>query len=467
MTHHVGASAAEGGTEPPDPSTLSLPPYADTRWPPALHFLPMMRDPIAFGDRIRDGPDVFRTRVPGQGDNYRLGHPDHIKRVLLTEREKFCKSADFDIAFGEGLLTVEGEEWQRQRNALQPLFTRDSVLGYDQRMVETIERRVDRWRDGDVLDLQAEFTDLTLDVLFATILGRELALDGDERLRRAAENLHQWFVPTSYLLPPWIPTPSRRRFERAKERLRAEADRLLAERADDPPPSPDAADDLLSLLVAVRETGGAAAGMLRDERLRDQVVTIVFAGHDTTTTSLTFACWALANHAGVRQRFHEEVDALDGPPTAADVDDMPVTDRVVTETLRLFPPVYTLPRRTTEAVAVDGYRVPADERVILPIRDVQRDARFFAHPEDFRPGRWTDDRRRELPDFAYAPFGGGPRICIGRAFALLEAKLALATIGRRFHLEWLGDDRPGGEPPVSPEMTLRMERGQQFRLEAR
>jgi len=456
------AAESPQGARDADPESLPLPPYAPTRWPPRLHVVPMMRDPLGFGDRIHGSQDVLRTRVPGQGDNYRLAHPDHLKRVFITDRDKFRKSADFRIAFGEGVLTVEGEEWRQQRQALQPLFTRESVMAYDAGMLEMIQRRTRRWADGDRFDLQAEFTRLTLDVLFATVLGRELALDGDERLRRAAEDLHEWFVPTSYLLPQWIPTPSRRRFEAAKAELQAEADRLLAERTEGTPPTPAEATDLLSLLVAVREHGGPDTGMLTDERLRDQLVTIVFAGHDTTTTSLTFACWALANYPEVRERFHAEVDELDGPPTAADLEDMPVTDRLVTETLRLYPPVYALPRRTRETVAVDGYRIPADERVILPIRNVHRDERFYDDPEAFRPSRWDGDLRGDLPDFAYAPFGGGPRICIGREFALLEAKLALATIGRQYRLEWLGENEPDGEPPVSPEMTLRMEEGQEF-----
>ena len=458
--------AAEGGSQPARDATdhLPLPPYPEGLGPPSLHMFRQMRGSFSFAERAHAHHDVFRTKLLGQGHIYHLAHPEHVKRALLTEWESFRKSADFRIAFGEGLLTVEGDEWRGQRTALQPLFTRDSVMGYADGIVEQVRRRTDRWRDGDRLDLQAEFTKMTLDVLFATVLGRELELDGDRRLREAAEDLHEWFVPTSYLLPPWVPTPARRRFSAAKSTLQDEADRLLVERTRDPPTDPSEATDLLSLLVGLRETGGADAAMLTDERLRDQMVTIIFAGHDTTTTSLSFACWALANHPAVRERFHDEVDGLDGPPTVDDVDDLEVTGRIVTEALRLFPPVYALPRKTKVPFEADGYRIPADARVILHFRLVQRDGRFFAHPTEFRPERWTPELRRELHDFAYAPFGGGPRICIGREFALLEAKLALATIGREFRLDWLGENLSNGEPPTSPEMTLRMEQGQEFRV---
>jgi cytochrome P450 len=461
-TRRPAESGAAEGDADADPAELPLPPYPPNLGHPRLHFLHQMRDVFEFGERALATRDVVRTRLPGEGDVFTLAHPEHVKRVLLTERGTFRKSDDFRIAFGEGLLTVEGEEWAAQREMLQSLFTRDSVLDYADGMVEQVRRRSDRWSDGDRIDLQSAFTDMTLDVLFATVLGRELELDGDERIRRAAEQLHDWFVPTSYLLPDWVPTPARRRFRMGKATLQTEAGRLLEERSDNAPADPTEADDLLTLLVGLREAGVADSGMLTDERLRDQMVTIIFAGHDTTTTSLTFAFWALANNPDVRERFHAEVDALDGPPTMDDLDELPVTERVVTETLRLYPPVYSLPRRSTEPTAFGGYRVPADAHIVLALRHVHRDPRFFEEPDRFRPSRWDGDLRGELHDFAYAPFGGGPRICIGREFALLEAKLALATIGREYELYWLGENDADGEPPVSPEMTLRMEPGQEF-----
>jgi cytochrome P450 len=469
-TKERGGTPREGDGEassPESPVNLPLPPYPPNLGRPSLHFLHQMRDTFAFGEKALRTRDVVRTRLPGEGDVFSVAHPDHTKRVLLTERDRFAKSDDFRIAFGEGLLTVEGEEWRNQREMLQPLFTRNSVLDYGTGIVQQVQRRIDRWADGDRLVLQSAFTDMTLDVLFATVLGRELELDGDESIRRAAERLHDWFVPTSYLLPDWVPTPARRRFRSGKQRLQAEAQQLLEERAGDPPPDPSEADDLLSLLVGLREAGIADSAMLSDERLRDQMVTIIFAGHDTTTTSLTFAFWALANNPEVRRRFHAEVDALDGPPTVDDLEDLEVTDRIVTETLRMYPPVYSLPRVTTEPVAFDGYRVPEDSRLILAIRRIQRDSRFFEDPDTFRPGRWTDELRSNLHDFAYAPFGGGPRICIGREFALLEAKLTLATIGRDYELYWLGDNDADGEPPLSPEMTLRMAPDQTFLVSER
>jgi cytochrome P450 len=445
-------------------SELPLAPYPSNLGHPRLHVLRQMQDPIGFTDRAASERDVYRAWLPGPGDLTQVAHPDHMKRVLLTDRGKFPKSDGFSIALGEGVLTVEGEEWAQQRKTLQPLFVRDRVMGYGDTMVEQVQRRVGRWAEGDRLDIQSEMTDLTLDVLFATILGRELALDGDEKIRQGAEALNDWFVPTSYPLPEWVPTPARRRFKRGKQTLEDEADRLLAEAAETPPSDPSQADDLINLLVGLREAGVTDSGMLTDERLRDQMVTMIFAGHDTTTSSLTFALWALAEHPDIRERFHAEIDALDGTPTAADVEEgrLEFTDKVITETLRLFPPVYALPRVADQDVQFDGYRVPEGKLVRILIRRIQRDPRFFDDPETFDPDRWTDEFRKELHDFAYAPFGGGPRICLGRQFGLLEAKLSLATIGRNYELYYLGEEGDHDGPPLSPQITLQMKEGQEF-----
>lgn len=455
----------EGGPQERPVRHRQKPPYATALGHPSLHVIRQVRDLFSFMEDLFAEQDIARTRLFGQGDIYGLGHPEFAKRVMLTDREKFHKSADFQIAFGEGVLTVEGEEWQQQRNTLQPYFTRDAVQSYGDEMTRLIRRRTDRWADGQRVDLQERFTGMTLDVLFGTIFGRELELDGDERLRRAAEDLHEWFVPTSYVLPNWIPTPSRRRFTRAKATLHDEADRLLAEAEGDAPTDPAEAEDLLSLLVGIREAGMADSAMLSDERLRDQLVTITFAGHDTTTGTLTFACWALATHPAVRDAFHEEVDALDGPPTVEDLDDLTVTERIITETLRLYPPVYILPRISATEMEMGGYRIPEGERVNTVLWKIQRDERWFDDPHEFVPNRWDGDLAAALPDFAYAPFGGGPRICLGREFALVEAKLALATIGRQFRLEWCGENGStytGVEPPMATQMTLRMEPGHEF-----
>jgi cytochrome P450 len=449
---------ADGSESPTD---RPLPPYPSTAGHPWTHTFRTMRNLFDFRDRVLANHDVVRVRLLGPGDVYHLGHPEQFERVLVSDRENFRKSDDFRIAFGRGLVAAEDEEWRRQRDVLQPLFRRERLHDYVDTMVDQIRRRSGRWSAGDRIDLPAETGQLSLDVLFATLFGRELALDGDEDVRQAAGRLSDWFTPTSYPLPNWVPTPARRRFAAGRERLRSVADRLLDEKAADPPSTPADADDLLSLLVGLRESEAVEHDALSDDRLRDQVVTMIFAGHDTTATALAFAFYALATEPDVRRRFHAEVDSLDGPPTVDDLDSLDVTDRIVTETLRLYPPVYTIPREAATDVTVDGYRIPAGSRLFLAVEQVQRDARWFDAPEAFRPERWADGLRGRLPDFAYVPFGGGPRRCIGRTFARIEAKLALAVVGREYELRREATD---ADPPLAPEMTLGMEPGTTFRV---
>lgn len=454
---------------------LPRPPYPAAVGHPLTHTFRTMPDVLAFRDRALADHDVARTHFFGPGDVYNLTHPSHLERALLDDRDAFRKSEDFQVAFEDGLVATEGEQWQRQRRVLQRLFSRDSVRSYADGMGEAVRRRIDTWEHDDRIDLQAEMKRLTLEVLFATLFGRDLELDGDSEIRSAAGHLQEWFAPTSYPLPTWVPTPARRRFKRGRRRLRAAADELLTEAAGGAAPSPTEAEDLLSLLVGIRQRGGDDGDVLADEQLRDQVVTLIFAGHETTASALALSLFEIARRPALRDRFHREVDRLDGDPTLSDIDSLDITERIVTETLRLYPPVYVLPRESTRPIALDGYRIPADVPVWLGIRQVHRDGRFYDAPERFRPGRWRGDAPDDRPDFAYAPFGGGPRLCIGRQFALLEAKLALATIGRRFTLSRVergasADGSPVGRgtgPPLSADMTLRLASGTDFYVRER
>ena len=475
----VGEAGDGGAAEP-------LPPYPSSVGHPLTHTLRTMPDVLGFRDTAFADHDIARTYFFGPGDVYNLTHPSHFQRVLVDDRETFAKTDDFRIAFGDGLVATEGSLWGRQRRALQPFFSRDSLSSYVDVMGEQARRRAGTWSHGDRIDLQREMRRMTLDILFATLFGRELELDGDEGIHSAATRLQDWFSPTSYPLPTWVPTPSRRRFKRGRRRLRSVADDLLeaASTAGNPEADPSDADDLLSMLVSLREADDADGDVLSDEGLRDQVVTLIFAGHETTASTLALALYEIARRPAVRERFHREVDGLDGAPTAADLASLPVTERIVTETLRLYPPVYVIPRESTRRVSVDGYRIPPDVPVWLGVRQVQRDGRFYDRPTEFRPSRWDGSVRERIPDFAYAPFGGGPRLCIGRQFALLEAKLVLATIGRRFTLSPTNpatepgtgaataggsggsaaaartdSDGPLESPPLTADMTLRLTPG--------
>jgi cytochrome P450 len=395
------------------------------------------RDPLALIEEVVDeyGP-VSRMSVLGVGEFYNLASPDCLERALVTERDAFAKSPGFRVAFGENVLSTAGEQWERQREALDEFFYPARIREYAGRMVELTERRLDRWPADGRLSLHEEMSGTALDNFFGTLFDRPLDPDGDERLRRAASNINLWFKPTSFALPRWVPTPARRRFGRAVETVEREARRLLDERSRAVERGEaEAGDDLLSTLVALREADGEEA-TLSDAEIVDQVVGLVFAGHDTTALAMTYALHQIGAHPEVRERFHAELaDVLDGGrPTLSDLGDLAVTERILNETLRLYPPIHTIPRVTTRPVEMADYRLESDTRAHLSVWAVQRDERYWGDPHEWRPARWRDTSPQDA-GYAYAPFGAGPRLCLGRRFALLEAKLVLALVGQRFELD--------------------------------
>ena len=419
--------------------------------------------------------------MPGT-DVYVLAGSEYIEQALVTDVDAFGKTDDFNRVFGNGVLSTEGEQWSRQRGILQPLFHPDRVSGYADDMVAATQRRLSTWEDGETRDIEDEMQDFTIEILFATLFGRDLAPGEGKDLRDASDGLNKWFVPTSWLLPHWVPTPSRRAFSNSESRLRVEIRRLLAEyEYTDKSGTVTLADQIgestsesqsensesETLLSKLSEAGEATGkNHLDREEIEDQMLTMIFAGYETTAAAIAFALYSLATEPNVCDAFYEELDTvLDGnPPTLDDVSRLDLTNRIVTETLRLYPPIHTIPRQTTRAVDVGSYRLPADEQVHLSVISVHRDERYYDAPLEFRPERWTDGFEEELDDYAFIPFGGGRRTCIGREFARLEATLALATIGQRFDLEWTGDET---EMAIEPEMTTKTQNGLAMTLRER
>ena len=410
--------------------------------PPSAGGLPVVGQTLRFAQApldlveavVAEHGSVSRMRVLGVGEFYNLASPESIERALVTDRDAFAKSPGFRVAFGENVLSTEGQQWERQREALDEFFYPARIREYADWMVELTERRLDRWPDDGEISLHEEMSGAALDNFFGTLFDRPLDPDGDEHLRRAASDINLWFKSTSFALPRWVPTPARRRFRHAVETVEAEASRLLDERsrAVDRGEA-EAGDDLLSTLVALRAEDGAS---LSDAEIVDQVVGLVFAGHDTTALAMTYALHQLGIHPEVRERFHAELDdVLDGDrPTLSDLSDLEVTERILNETLRLYPPIHTIPRVTTREVEMEGYRLSEDTRAHLSVWAVQRDEQYWDEPHEWRPSRWRDTSPQDA-GYAYAPFGAGPRLCLGRRFALLEAKLVLALVGQRFELD--------------------------------
>lgn len=404
--------------------------------------IPFARDAFGCVERLTaDHGDVVGIDVVGIDDLYLLAHPDYVEQALVTERDAFVKGYEFEAAFGDGIVGVDGDRWAEQREFVQPFFYLSRICEYTERMARQAERRIDRWENGATLPVLNEMKNVTLDVIFATVFGRELAVDGDERLRRSADGLNGRFAPTSWVLPEWLPTPSRWRFERSVETLHEEVDRLLAEADED-------GDDFVSMLAHAHDGDGYPHST---DEIRDQLVGMIFAGHETTALVLAFAWYLLSEHPRVRQRFHAELDDVLGGkrPTMEDLPDLSYTECVLKETMRLYPPIHGLPRETARPVDVGDYRLPKGATVLLSTYLIHRDERFFEDPLSFRPERWEGDLESCIPDFAYFPFGGGPRRCLGQQFAMVEAKAVLGTVARRYELDYVV-----GELELNPQMTM-------------
>ena len=464
-----GESARATG-EVGDGTTTGVPPG-----PAGLPFvgstIAVGRDGVGFSDSIASHGDLVSYGAFGE-DFVAVFDPEAVEAVLVSHNDAFEKG-DFEMAFGDliapdGLAFAEGERWRRQRTALQSAFTPERIESYADEMVASTAGMADDWADGEVVELGDAFAALTLRILTRALFDIDFDAERGAVVReatRAIGTMMDRFGLLSFL-PDWVPTRTERRYERAMADLDDLVDALIAERkgvarsatpdaSGDEPRAADDRDDLLSLLVAAAnadETG------MDPEAVRDQLVTFLFAGHETTSTALTYACWLLAGHPDARDRLDAELDAVlgDRDPSFADVASLDYTEQVVREALRLYPPVYSLYRQPREAIVLDGYRIPADATLQLATYNVQRDDRWWDAPDAFRPERWEGEVQRgdesDRPEYAYFPFGGGPRHCIGMRFAMTELKLVLATLARRIRFERITEE-------LNPSMGLTLDPG--------
>jgi len=397
------------------------------------------RDPYAFYEDVARHGDVVRFSM-GTYDMVGVLHPDAIEEVLVEKFDQFRKpdaAGGVDV-LSEGLLLSDGEQWQAQRTRLQPMFYRERIETYAETMATYAAAAADEWAKTEgSIDLTEATSTYTLQVLGKTLFGidtdahRSAVRAGAEAiLERSSQN------PVSVDLPDWLPTPGNRRYRRGVDQLERVVDELIAKTEPD-----SDQQDILSMLVTAR--AGAEDGPTESE-IRSQLMTFLFAGHETSATALTWALYELGRKPEVADRLHREVDdVVDGPTaTLADIPDLQFTEQVLRETLRRYPPAAAIFREADADVTIGGYRVPADTFVVLPQFHVHTDERWWSDPDRFDPSRWDDiaEPPGDRPEYSYFPFGGGPRHCIGMRFARMELKLALATIARRCRIEHDRDD---------------------------
>jgi cytochrome P450 len=429
----------------------------------ARYFAGFLFDPIGFvARRFERYGDIYYAPSGGTG-LYVLRHPDHLREVLVTRASSFKKThsafARLSGILGEGLLTTDGDTWKRQRRMVNPAFSQARLAGYSGVMVDEAQRTIDTWRHGDVLDVSREMMQLTLRVVSRTLFGHDVSAHHIAEVGRAM-TLFQRAVPSPDVAPRWVPWGQRARLARALEALdRMTYDIIAARRAKGPRDS----TDLLQMLVgAVDEEGDG--GRLTEKELRDQLVTLFLAGHETTSHALTWTLYCLSQNPRAERALHEELDGvLSGgggrrAPSYDDLARLPYTGQVIDEAMRLYPPVYSLARRASEDTEIGGYPVKAGSEVMLWIYMTHRDPRFYPEPEAFRPERFTPDEEAKRPKLAHLPFGAGPRACIGKVFAMLEARLVLASIASRFRLELVSGHRVRAHPQITlvPKYGMKM-----------
>lgn len=416
---------------------------------PVLGVLPQFaRDHLGFTlESVQEYGRLVRWPFPTE-DVYVVADPEAIEQILVHDNEQYVKGERFQQSLrpvlGNGILTSEGEFWRSQRRQIEPAFHPDRIERYASIMSEQTAATIDEWEAGDRLDVHETFSSLTLAIVAEALFGVDVRdRAGDvagalDTVTEYAEAVSTNFVPLS------IPTPLNRRMQEAKHVLDEIAFDIIEERRAAP------GDDVVSQLLDATDEDGDP---MSDEQLRDEVLTLLLAGHETTALALTYATYALARQPEVEARLVEELDTvLDGAlPTVADLDECSYTEQVVQEALRLYPPAYGLLREPTTDVELCGYPIPAGSSLSIPQFAVHRDPAFYDDPMAFRPQRWVDDLEAQLPPYAYFPFSGGPRRCIGDRFALLEARLLLATIFRRYHLELVSSP----SIDLTPGITMR------------
>jgi cytochrome P450 len=410
------------------------------------------RDPLNFLLRCRrEYGDVTYHGLFGL-KFFLFNHPDLIEHVLVTNNRNFIKDRGFRIPalrklFGQGLLTSEGEFWIRQRRLAQPSFHRERIAAYGEVMVESTERMAADWRSGEIRDVHQDMMKLTLEIVVRTLFGAVTSVEAKE-VGASIEVIARHFSSQSvYIIPfSFLPTPGRIRLNRAIDGLDQIIHQIIRMRRE----SDQEAHDLLSMLLQAQDDDGAR---MTDRQLRDEVMTLFLAGHETTALALSWTWYLLAQNPEIERKLAAELKSvLDGrSPTVADLPRLRYTEMVVKETLRLYPPAWIIGREAVSEFAIDGFSFPAGAQVSMSPWLMHRDPRYFDQPDEFWPERWETDQIKQLPKYAYFPFGGGPRLCIGNSFAMMEAIFILATIAQRFHF----DLAPGHEVKPMPSITLR------------
>lgn len=460
------ARVAQEHAPEPAPAATSTPPPRPPgpRGLPIIgSALPALRDPLSFLKKAHaEHGDVVRFRF-GHLDYHMVSDPEAIRHVLVDNAKNYTKSRNYDglkLVLGRGLLTSEGDEWRKQRKLAQPAFHRDRLAGLASRMSEATGDMLARWRAEDdgagAFCAHEEMMRLTFRIVGLTLLSTDV--DGDARevgdALGVAMHFANDYVESLVPIPTWLPTPDNFRFRKAMKTLDRVVYRIIQERRV----SGTEHGDLLDMLMSAREEGTDRA--MSDVQLRDELLTLVLAGHETTANLLSFTFMMLSRHPDVARRLHDEaVSVLGGgdgrPATLEDVPRLSYAKMVLEEVLRLYPPAWSFERQATAPDVIGGYAVDRGAIVAVCPYVLHRHPLYWDNPEGFDPERFTPERSAGRPRYAYVPFGAGPRTCIGNHFAMMEAQIILAMVAREYRLDLVS----AHDVVLDPVITLRPKTG--------
>jgi cytochrome P450 len=444
---------------------------------PASHLLwghtqEFFADPLGFIRKAAQYGPVARLRLANEYV-FLLTEPEDIKHVLVDNNKNYIKSRGVQIlkrVLGDGLLTAEGDFWRRQRRLIQPAFHRSRIAAYATVMVDYTARHLADWRHGEQRDIHEEMMRLTMEIVTKCLFDADIR-DEAPQLGQAISWLVEGFDfrrigPIGEFLD---------RFDRKRQRLFEEnlqvLDRMIYDIIEQRRASGEDRGDLLSMLLHAQDEEAAEGEETRmtDKQVRDEAITLFSAGHETTANALSWAFYLLAQYPDVETRLHDELDRVLGQPphgrlpTLDDLPNLPYTRQVFAESMRVYPPAWIIGRQAVSEDNISGCRVPPGRVIFMSQYATHHDARFWPEPEKFIPERFAPEAVKERPKFAYFPFGGGPRLCIGEPFAWMEGHLVLAAIAHRYRLHLA----PGQIVRPQPRVTLRPAGGIRMILQQR
>lgn len=404
------------------------------------------RDALGFLVHVaREYGDIAYYHIFNQA-GYSVNHPNYVKRVLQENHMNYDKRAiDYNTMrqiIKRGLLTSDGSEWMRERRLIQPAFHHQRIMNdYMKCMVKAIEEMLERWhlyaKQDQPVDILHEMLRLALSIICNSLFSSEIS-DSIKKIERSFLAISQYFYDfiSFPFIPPYLPIPRNLHFKKALHELDTVIYSIIRERRK----TQKDVGDLLSKLLDTHDEDGS---YLDDELLRDELLTLLLAGHDTVANSMTWMWYLLSQHPDVEARLHSEVASVLGGrlPTAADMPNLSYSHMVISETLRLYPPVWAMGRRAIKDDMLGEYHIPANSHIFVCSYTTHRHPEFWDDSERFDPERFTPENIKKRPKFAYFPFGGGPRLCIGNNVALLEENLMLSSAIQRFHLEHIPEHK--------------------------